>query len=88
MTARIRWTIGLLLALVIGLAVGLVIVAGDESEETTVTVPGTVDTPETEATQAPPTETETGPESGGVPSPDTGTAPDGSGGLGVSPPGR
>jgi hypothetical protein len=88
MTARIRWTIGLLLALVIGLAVGLVIVTGDESEETTVTVPGTVDTPQTEATQAPPTETETSPESGGVPSPDTGTAPDGSGGLGVSPPGR
>jgi hypothetical protein len=88
MTPRIRWTIGLLLALVIGLAVGLVIVTGDESEETTVTVTGAVDTPQTEATQAPPIETETSPESGGVPSPDTGTAPDGSGGLGVSPPGR
>jgi hypothetical protein len=32
---RTRWIVGILLALVIGLGVGLVIVAGDDSEDST-----------------------------------------------------
>ena len=85
MTTRSRWTIGLLLALVIGLGVGLAIVAGDDSKEATVTVSGTVDTPNSEATTIETTPTQTSDtESGGVSPPDsTATGPsDGSGGLG------
>jgi hypothetical protein len=36
---RTRWIIGILVALVIGLGVGLIIVAADNSGETTTTVP-------------------------------------------------
>jgi hypothetical protein len=88
MTTRTRWIIGLLLALVIGLAVGLVIVAGDDGEESTVTVSGPIDTPRSETTTVRSTPSQTvPPESGGVPSPTPGSgsgspAPDGSGGLG------
>jgi hypothetical protein len=69
MDSRTRWIIGLLLALVIGLGVGLVIVAGDDPEDaTTVTAQPTEPTrPEaTEATETETTETGT---SGGTPSP-------------------
>ncbi|MGZ5310183.1 MAG: hypothetical protein ACXWZW_02045 [Solirubrobacterales bacterium] len=81
MTARGRWIVGLLLALVIGLGVALAIVAGDDSDEggdretvtlptaTSGTAPATSEATETE----PATET---PDSGGV------APPDGSGGLG------
>jgi hypothetical protein len=68
MDARTRWIIGLLLALVIGLGIGLVIVAGDDEEDgTTVTVEAT--TERTEPTETAQTETtETAP-SGGTPAP-------------------
>ena len=73
MSTNARWIIGLLLALVIGLGVGLVIVAGDnsEGESTTETITGeTTVAPTTTAEPttptAPPTTTE---DSGGVPAP-------------------
>jgi hypothetical protein len=70
MDARTRWIIGLLLALVIGLAIGLVIVAGDDSDDgTTVTVEGTTERTRPETTETTETEaTETAP-SGGTPAP-------------------
>jgi hypothetical protein len=69
MDSRTRWIVGILLALVVGLGVGLVIVAGDDSEdETTVTAQPTEPTrPEaTERTETETTETGT---SGGTPAP-------------------
>jgi hypothetical protein len=53
-----KWIIGLLVAVVIGLAAGLIIVAGDaadDDEPDTVTVPSV---PRTVPTQPPPTETQ------------------------------
>jgi hypothetical protein len=82
-----RWIIGLLLVLVIGLGVALVIVAGDDSNDS-----GSADTtpnPATEKLTEPPTttplptttSTPTG-TTGGTPVPgSTTTAPDGQGGL-------
>jgi hypothetical protein len=68
MDPRTRWIVGLLLALVIGLAVGLVIVAGDDSGDgTTVTVEPTTETARPEATET--VETEPPPDSGGTPAP-------------------
>jgi hypothetical protein len=67
MDSRTRWIIGLLLALVIGLAVALVIVAGDDSDDgTIVTVEPTTEPTRTEATEPEATETGT---SGGTPAP-------------------
>jgi hypothetical protein len=86
MNTRTRWIIGLLLAVVVGLAVGLVIVAADDTPSTTVTVSGTTDSLRSETTTLP-TVTQTEPGNGGVTSPGTdGGSPGGSGGLGVSPP--
>ena len=80
MSPKARWIIGLLLALVIGLAVGLAVVAGDDSDEPeTVTVQ--TETEATEATETQPSPTETAPQDGGVDPPESGE-PDGSGGLG------
>lgn len=65
MTTNARWIIGILLALVIGLGVGLAIVAGDDSQDSTTTVTTrdevTTDIETTETSEP----TETGP-SGGV----------------------
>ena len=82
MNSKARWTIGILLALVIGLGVGLAVVAGDDSgaEPDTVTV-STEETTETEATEPETTPTETQPSNGGETAP-SGGQPDGSGGLG------
>jgi hypothetical protein len=82
MDTRTRWTVGILVALVIGLGIGLIIVAADESNDTeTVTVQGTTETVET-ATRAEPTTTE---DTGGTPAPGIDqegvTTPDGQGGL-------
>jgi hypothetical protein len=67
MDTRTRWIIGLLLALVIGLGVGLIIVAGDDSEESpTVTVQPTTESTRSEATETLQTEP---PSSGGTPAP-------------------
>ena len=73
MSTNARWIIGLLLALVIGLGVGLVIVAGDngEDESTTETVTGETTVAPTTTVEpttptVPPTTTEG---SGGVPAP-------------------
>jgi hypothetical protein len=84
--ARARWTIGILLALVVGLAVGLVIVAGDDSndsdtnsislESTPTTVPQSTVQTTTQGTIS----TTTNP-SGGTPVPGGTTSPGGSGGL-------
>jgi hypothetical protein len=55
---RTRWLIGVLVALVVGLGVGLLIVAGDDSQdETTVTVESTEEDETTEATTTEETET-------------------------------
>jgi hypothetical protein len=84
--ARARWIIGLLLALVIGLGVALVIVAGDDSNdsEPTATAPNPATEKLTEPTTSatPTTTTPTGP-TGGTPAPGdtTTTTPDGQGGL-------
>jgi uncharacterized membrane-anchored protein YhcB (DUF1043 family) len=63
MSSRTRWIIGLLLALVVGLAVGQIIVAGDESDDsTTVTLESTAESTRSEATetlQTEPTHTST-----------------------------
>jgi hypothetical protein len=68
MNSRTRWIIGLLLALVIGLAVGLVIVAGDDSKDsTTVTRDATSESTRSEATET--IGTESVPSSGGTPAP-------------------
>lgn len=80
MNARARWIIGILLALVIGLGVGLALVAGDDqTDPETVTV--TTEQPDTTSETAPETETQTAPSQGGVSPPSPGQ-PDGSGGLG------
>ena len=88
MDARARWIIGLLLALVIGLGVALVIVAGDDSEDSgpAVTAPNPATEKLTEpTTTAAPTTTTPAPTgtTGGTPVPGatTKTAPDGQGGL-------
>lgn len=69
MTNSTRWIIGLLLALVIGLAVGLAIVAGDDSEQ------GGTTTLTTEATAVPTTETAAIPTVPTVTDPSGGVAP-------------
>lgn len=73
---RTRWLIGVLVALVVGLGVGLVIVAGDDSQddETTVTVESTeetdvTETDVTEETEEEPTVTESTQPSGGTKAP-------------------
>lgn len=79
MDTRTRWIIGILLALVIGLGVGLVIVAGDDAEDTeTVTIRDT--TTERTETRSIPTTTD---DTGGTPAPPTSgaTTIDGQGGL-------
>jgi hypothetical protein len=87
MDTRTRWIIGLLLALVIGLAVGLIIVAGDDpDEEPAVTVQSATEPTETEPTETEPIETEatettpTG-TSGGTPAPGPEDAAGGGSGL-------
>jgi hypothetical protein len=85
MDARARWIIGLLLALVIGLGVALVIVAGDDSDDSEPSVtapnPATEKLTEPTTTAAPTTTTPTG-TTGGTPVPgSTTTTPDGQGGL-------
>jgi hypothetical protein len=83
---RARWTIGILVALVIGLAVGLIIVAGDDNDDNTTTTPiESVTSPTTAPTttsQATTTSTPTQ-TNGGTPSPNPGdsTTPGGTGGL-------
>ncbi|MGH2924200.1 MAG: hypothetical protein ACRDKH_09260 [Solirubrobacterales bacterium] len=82
MNSGARWAIGILVALVIGLAVGLAVVVGDDSDPEPETV--TLETePETttEATEAETTPTETQPPTGGETAPG-GSEEDGSGGLG------
>jgi hypothetical protein len=82
MDTRTRWTVGILVALVIGLGVGLIIVAADESNDIeTVTVQSATET--TESTTHPePTTTE---DTGGTPAPGIDeegmTTPNGQGGL-------
>ena len=67
MDTRTRWIVGILLALVIGLAVGLVIVAGDDTEETETVTVRTTPTERTESTTLSiPTSTE---DTGGTPAP-------------------
>jgi hypothetical protein len=84
MDTRTRWTIGILVALVIGLGVGLIIVAADNSDEPdTVTVRTTpTESTETGTESAPTTTSE---DTGGTPAPtitDEGvTTPGGQGGL-------
>jgi hypothetical protein len=82
--SRSRWIIGILIALVIGLAVGLIIVIGDDSSDngTTVTLPTVSSATQTQATTTQSTTTtQTVPNGGtGVPS-STSTSPGGTGGL-------
>jgi hypothetical protein len=83
MDTRTRWIIGLLLALVIGLVVGLIIVAGDNSQDSSTTV--TVERPRT-STESSTTSTRptTSNHTGGTPAPPAegkGPSPGGSGGL-------
>jgi hypothetical protein len=82
--SRTRWTIGILLALVIGLAVGLIIVAGDNSNDngTTESVSTTsIARTQTQSTTSQATTTSTVP-NGGTPAPgSTTTSPNGTGGL-------
>ena len=81
---RARWTIGILVALVIGLVVGLIIVAGDnDNDKTSNTQPiqsvTTTASPTTsQTTTSTPTRT-----NGGTPVPNPGgsTTPGGTGGL-------
>ena len=85
MDARTRWIIGLLLALVIGLGIALIIVAGDDSSDSGPTVtepnPATEKLTEPTTTEAPTISTSMGP-TGGTPVPGgTTTSPDGQGGL-------
>ena len=87
MDARARWIIGLLIALVLGLGVALIIVAGDDSEdsEPAVTAPNPATEKLTEPTTiaAPTTTTTPTGTTGGTPVPGatTKTTPDGQGGL-------
>jgi hypothetical protein len=84
MDTRTRWIIGLLLALVVGLGVALIIVAGDDSdsgEPVTTENTATATLTEPTTTSAPTTSTATG-ATGGTPVPGgTTTVPDGQGGL-------
>ena len=81
MSTNAKWIIGLLIAIVLGLAAGLIIVAGDnaDDETDTVTVPSVVRTEPTQPAQAetqepaPETETDSG---------DQGAVGPGNGGLG------
>ncbi len=80
MNSKARWTIGSLLALVIGLGVGIAVIAGDDSGDEPDTVTVSTDEPtETEATEPETTPTETQPSDGGQTAP---AEPGGSGGLG------
>ena len=86
MNTRARWTIGILVALVIGLAVGLIIIAGDNGNNASTTVPiESISTPTTAPTTTFQTTTQstTTNQSGGTPAPGgtTETTPGGSGGL-------
>jgi hypothetical protein len=81
---RTRWIVGVLVALVIGLGVGLIVVAADNSKDTTTTIPAngpaTAKLTEPTTTSAPTTST-TAP-NGGSGVPGGTTAPGGgSGGL-------
>jgi hypothetical protein len=83
---RARWTIGILVALVIGLAVGLIIIAGDNGNNASTTVPiESISTPTAAPTTTFQTTTQstTTNQSGGTPVPGgtTETTPGGSGGL-------
>ena len=87
MNPRARWTIGILVALVIGLVVGLIIVIGDDDNKnasTTVQIDST-STPTTSPTTTSETTTQqtTTSQSGGTPAPGgtTKTMPGGTGGL-------
>jgi hypothetical protein len=85
-STRARWTIGILVAVVIGLAVGLIIVIGDDSNDNasntitvqSVTVPTTTGATTSQTTTSATTQTNGGTP---VPSPGTTTTPGGSGGL-------
>ncbi len=71
MDTRTRWIVGILLALVIGLGVGLVIIAGDDSEDsTTVTIQTAPERSESSTRSVP---TSTG-DTGGTPAPPTTTS--------------
>lgn len=87
MSTRARWTIGILVALVIGLVVGLIIVIGDDNKDnssTTVSIESTsvptrpLTTTSQTTTSSTPTAT-----TGGTPAPNPSvtTTPGGSGGL-------
>jgi hypothetical protein len=84
---RARWTVGILVALVIGLAVGLIIVIGDDdNKNASTTVPiESISTPTTSPTTTSQTTTQstTTNQSGGTPAPGgtTKTTPGGTGGL-------
>jgi hypothetical protein len=81
---RTRWIVGILVALVIGLGVGLIIVAADNSKDTTTTIPlGSTSTPTRSTTTETTTDsTSTTTPNGGTPVPGGTTAPGGgSGGL-------
>jgi hypothetical protein len=84
---RARWTIGILVALVIGLAVGLIIVVGDDGNDASTTVPvesiSTPTTAPTTTTSQTTTQSTTTNQGGGTPVPGgtTKTTPGGTGGL-------
>jgi hypothetical protein len=82
---RTRWVVGLLICLVIGLGIALIIVAGDDSDDSgsagTAPNPATERLTEPTGTTAPPATSTTTP-SGGSPVPGgTTTSPNGEGGL-------
>jgi hypothetical protein len=81
--SRTRWTIGILVALVIGLGVALIIVAADDSGDSG--SPATTTGPATETLTEPTTTTEgttsTTVPNGGTSVPGTTTGPNGQGGL-------
>ena len=88
MDPRTRWVVGLLICLVIGLGIALIIVAGDDSNDSngsgsarTAPNPATERLTEPTGTTAPPATSTTTP-SGGTPVPGgTTTSPGGEGGL-------
>jgi hypothetical protein len=85
MDTRTRWVIGLLVALVIGLAGGLIIVAGDSSDDASTTVTVKTGAPrQSTPGNATLTEPTTSNPTGGTPAPPAGgdsDPPNGSGGL-------